>query len=101
MDIPTDSAPAHKAKTKQQWPVNHVPKCNHWLSANLDLNPLHYKLWSVLEGMVCIRRHHNLESLKQALVETVDNFPMDVVHTAINERANTLACIRENGGHFE
>ena len=48
--------------------------------------------------MVCTRRHHNLESLKQALVEAVDNFSMDVVHTAINELPKRLRyCIRANG----
>ena len=66
-----DSAPAHKAKTMQQWLENHVPKfisSEHWPSA------LDYKLRSVLEGMVCTRRHHNLESLKQAMLEAVDIF---------------------------
>ena len=46
--------------------------------------------------------HHNLDSLKQALVEAVDNFPMDVVRTAIDEWPNRLRrCIRTNDGHFE
>ena len=82
-----DSVPAHKAKTMQQWFENHVPECisgDHWPSASPHLNPLDYKLWSILEGMVYTRCHHNLESLRQALVEAVDNFPMDVVHTAID-----------------
>ena len=78
-----DSAPAHKGK-----------KCNSGLKImcpNLlvmtspDLNPLDLKLWSVLEGMVCTRYPHNLKSLKQVLIEAVGHFPMDVVHTAINE----------------
>ena len=54
---------------------------DHWPSASPDLNPLDYKLESVLEGMVCTRHHHNLESLKQALVEAMDNCPMDVIRT--------------------
>ena len=45
---------------------------------------------------------HKLESLKQALVEAVDNFPMDPVRTAINEWPNRLRrCIQANGGHFK
>ena len=83
-----DSAPAHKAKTTQQWLENHVSEFisnEHWLSASPDLNPLDYKLRLVLEGMVCIRHHHNLESLKQALVEFVDNFPIDIICTVIDE----------------
>ena len=67
------SAPAHKAKTTQQWLENHVTKLTsieHWLSASPDLYSLNNKLWSVLESMVCTIRYHNLESLKQAQVET-------------------------------
>jgi len=53
-------------------------------------------------NFVCTRHHHNLESLKQALVEAVDNFPMDVVRTAIDEWPNRLwHFIHANGGHFE
>ena len=88
MDIPTglSTSPAQKATTTQQCLENHVPKfisSDHWQSASPDLNPLDYKLWSILESMVCTRRHRNLESLKQVLVEAVDNFSMDVIHTAI------------------
>jgi hypothetical protein len=60
------------------------------VACHLDLNPLDYKLWSVLEGMAYTRCHHNLESLKQVLVEAVDNFPMDVICTAIDELTNRL-----------
>ena len=72
----------------QQWIENHVLEfisSDHWPSASSNINPFGYKLWSVLEGMVCTRRHHNLESLKQTLVEAVDNFPVDVAHIAIDE----------------
>jgi hypothetical protein len=92
-----DSAPVHEAKTMQQWFENHVPEfisSDHWPSASPDLNPLEHKLWSVLESMVCTRCHHNLESLNQALVEAVDNFPMDVVRTAINAQLNRLQCCK-------
>jgi hypothetical protein len=88
-----NSATAHKAKTMQHWLENHVPKfisSGYWLSANPDLNSLDYKFWSVLKSKVCTRCLHNLESLKQALLEVVDNFPMDVVRTAINEMPNRL-----------
>ena len=55
-----------------------------------------------LEGMVCTRRHHNLESLKQALVEAVDNFSMDVVCTAMDKWPNRpQRGTRGNSGHFE
>ena len=98
-----DSAPAHKAKTTQQWLKNHVYKfisSDYWLSASPNLNLLNYKLWPVL--VVCTRRHHNQESLKQAKVEAMDNLPMDVIHIVIDEWPNRLwCCIRANGCHFK
>ena len=51
-----DSAPAHKTKTAQQFLENHVPE---FLVVTIGcqpaqtLIPLNYKLWSVLEGIVC------------------------------------------------
>ncbi|KAK2701370.1 hypothetical protein QYM36_019973 [Artemia franciscana] len=100
-----DSAPVYKAKTAQEWLKNHVPEfisSDHWPSASPDLNPLDYRLWSVLQGLVCTRRHHNLDSLKQELIEAVDNFLREVVCTEIDEWLNILRrCIQANGGHFE
>jgi hypothetical protein len=78
------SAPVHKAQTSQQWLENHVLES---ISCP-DFNPLDYRLWSVLK--VCTRPHHNLESSKQALLEAVDYFSMDVIHTAIDEWPNRL-----------
>ena len=49
-----------------------------------------YKLWPVLECIVCTRLHHNLDSFKQVLVEAADNFPMDVLRTVINSWPNRL-----------
>lgn len=100
-----DSAPAHKAKTTQAWLTENVPRfisVDHWPSASPDLNPLDYKLWSILEEMVCTKRHPNMESLKINLKRAVDSFPMEIVRAAIDEWPTRLkACIRANGGHFE
>ena len=49
-------------------------------------------------GHALYKSHHNLETLKQALVEAVDNFPMDVIRRAIDERAKRFwRCIKANG----
>ena len=72
-----------RRKLRKSGLKNHAPEfvsSNHLPSASPDLNLLDYKLWSVLEGKICTRCHHNLEST-QALVEAVDNFPIDVVCT--------------------
>ena len=56
-----------------------------WPSSNPDLNPLNYKLWAVLEGMVCKKRHSNINSLMCSMVKAVENFPMDIRHSVTDE----------------
>ena len=100
-----DSAPAHKARTTQQWLEENVPefiKASDWPSGSPDLNPLDYRLWSHLELMACHRGHRNLESLKAALVKAVERFPQEVLRTAIDDWPRRLqACVKAKGGHFE
>lgn len=100
-----DSAPAHKAKSTQTWLKNNLPdfiSTEDWPSGSPDLNPLDYRLWSVLEDMVCHKRYTNIESLKKALTRAVANFPMEEVRAAIdNWPVRLKACIKAKGGHFE
>lgn len=100
-----DSAPGHKAKTTQMWLLNNVPDfigIEDWPAASPDLNPLDYKLWTVLEDMICHKRYPNIESLKQALARAVANFPIEIVRAAIDDWPVRLkACIKAKGGHFE
>ena len=94
----------HKTETTQWWIKNHVPKFisgEHWPSVSPDLDPLNYKLWSVLEGIICIRCHYNLESLKQVQVENVNNLPIGVICTAIDTQPNRLwHYVRADGSHL-
>lgn len=100
-----DSAPAHKARSTQRWLEINVPdfiKADDWPSASPDLNPLDYKLWSVLEDMACSKRHANIESLKQSLEAAVANFPMESLRNCVDEWPERLkSCVKAKGGHFE
>lgn len=100
-----DSAPGHKAKTTQNWLESNVPDfiaAKDWPSGSPDLNPLDYKLWSVLEEMVCKKRHANLESLKKSLKNAVAKFPLHVVRESIDAWPDRLkSCVKAGGGHFE
>ena len=100
-----DSAPAHKARSTQGWLQRHVPDFispEDWPSSSPDLNPLDYRLWSLLEGIVCKRRHPTIGSLKRSLLSAVVDFPMGVVRSAIDEWPQRLrACISAKGDHFE
>ncbi|UYV72962.1 hypothetical protein LAZ67_10001281 [Cordylochernes scorpioides] len=95
-----DSAPAHKAKSTQQWLGTNVPdfiKANEWPSGSPDLNPLDYSLWAYLEEEMCFKRYHNLDQLKSALVRAMKEIPLEKVPAAIDqwpERFEILSTLR-------
>jgi inhibitor of nuclear factor kappa-B kinase subunit alpha len=100
-----NSAPAHKAKTAQEWLRRHVPafiSAEVWPSGSPDLNPLDYKLWTVLEDTACRKRHNNLDNLKRSLLKAAAEIPLDTVRAAIAELPERLkAYVEVKGGHFE
>lgn len=100
-----DSAPGRKAKPTQEWLRLNVPqfiKAEEWPSSSPDLNPLDYKLWSVLEAKACSKRHQNLDALKKSLIRAAAEIPQETIRAAIAAWPLRLkACIRARGGHFE
>jgi hypothetical protein len=100
-----DSAPAHKAKTTQEWQQRNATafiSTEDWSSGSPDLNPMDYKLWAVLEEMICQKRHKNLKSLKRSLVKAAAEIPLETVHAVIAEWLEHLrACVEAEGGHTE
>jgi len=60
----------------------------YWPLGSMNLNPLDYKLWTILEA--CAKSHHNLESLKKALVKAAREIPMEVFGAIIAEWPNSL-----------
>ena len=47
-----DGAPAHTAKTTQNWLSNEIPQFlskEEWPPSSSDLNPLDFSMWSILE----------------------------------------------------
>jgi len=64
-----------------------------------DLSPRDYKLWTVLEDMVCKKRHNSLDSLKRSLVQAASEIPLETVRAAISEWPERLkACVEAEGG---
>lgn len=100
-----DSAPAHKAKSTQNWLDAHeIDFIRHedWPSSSPDLNPLDYKIWQYLEEKACAKPHKTLESLKQSLIKAVAEMDLNVVRDSIDDWPRRLrACIKNQGGHFE
>jgi len=65
------SAPAHRARDivrllKVATPA-FIPT-DLWLSNSPDLNPVDYKIWSVVQQLVYQSRVHNVDELEQRLV---------------------------------
>ena len=73
-----------------------------WPPNSPDLNPVDYKVWSVLQERVYQTRIRDVNHLKQRLVEEWSMFDQSIVDSAVKEwRVRLRACVRANGGHFE
>jgi hypothetical protein len=73
-----------------------------WPSGSPDINPLDYRLWSVLEEKACSKPHRNIESLKADLMKSAASISLEVVRAVIDEWSDRLKkCINANVGHFE
>uniref|UniRef100_A0A914DEH2 Reverse transcriptase domain-containing protein n=1 Tax=Acrobeloides nanus TaxID=290746 RepID=A0A914DEH2_9BILA len=68
----------------------------------LDLNPLDYAVWSILEEKECAKPHTPVESLKRTLVKAWDEITVETLAKIVNNFPKRLkACIEANGGHFK
>ncbi|XP_053949260.1 uncharacterized protein LOC128857534 [Anastrepha ludens] len=73
-----------------------------WPPYSPDLNPLDYRVWSILKARACAKRHKTLESLKQALRREWDRITVDELRPIAQNILKRLSLrIRAKGGHFE
>ena len=100
-----DSDPAHRARETVDLLSRETPEFispTLWSPNSPDLNPLDYKIWSVLQERVYQTRIRDVDHLKQRIVEECNRFDQGIVDNAVNEwRKRLRACIRANSGHFE
>ena len=67
-----------------------------------DLNPVYYKIWSVVQQRVYQSRMHNVDELKQRLVHVWHGIDHTIIDNAIDEWHGRLhACVRAKDGHYE
>jgi len=63
-----------------------------------DLNPVDYKVWSVMQE-VCKGRINDVDELRQRIL--TDELDQRVTDTAVRQRRTRLhACVKAKGGHF-
>ena len=100
-----DSAPAHRAHDTVRFLEQATPAFigpDLWPPNSPDLNPVDYKIWSVVQQRVYQSRVHNTEELKRRLLQVWHNIDQNIIDNAIDEwRRRLHACVRANGGHFE
>ena len=100
-----DSAPAHRAKTTQDWCRTNFPDfitVDEWPPYSPDLNPMDYAVWSILEARVCAKRHRNVDDLKRSLQAAWEDMPIEFLRATVDNFPKRLrACIKSRGGIFE
>jgi len=73
-----------------------------WPANSPDLNPVDYRIWSVVQQRVYQSRVHDTDELKQRLQQVWRHVDQSIIDTAIDEwRKRLRACVQANGGHFE
>jgi len=100
-----DSAPAHRARETVELLTRETPDFITpllWPPNSPDLNPVDYKVWSVLQERVYRSKIRDVQHLKERLVEEWSLFSQNIVDAAVKQwRVRLRACVKANGGHFE
>ena len=100
-----DGAPAHKARTVQDWCKANFPDFidfNQWPPSSPDLNPMDFSVWSVLEAKACSQRHLTIDSLKKSLLKAWDELDLAYLSATVDAFPHRLhACIAAKGNLFE
>ena len=100
-----DSATAHRACVTVEYLRQATPEfisSDLWPHNSPDLNLVDYKIWSCVQERVYQKPIHDVDQLKQHLVEVWSDVQQTVIDAAIGEwRKRLRACVRVKGHHFE
>ena len=65
-----DGATLHTANVTQNWCRDYIPNFwskEMWPPCSLELNPMDFSVWSILESKTCKKIHHTVDDLKCSL----------------------------------
>ena len=103
-----DSAPAHRARPTVELMEKEVPDFispSLWPPNSPDLNPVDYKIWSLVQERMYQQPISNIDELREHIVavwEAVDHARHRRSHTACScESVFLLVRVKAKGGHFE
>ena len=100
-----DSAPAHRARDtiallQRETPAFIPPDV--WPPNSPDLNPVDYKIWSVMQHRVYRKKVQDVAELRGRLIEVWAGMEQTIIDDAINQqRRCPRGCFTTKGGHFE
>ncbi|QQP55661.1 Uncharacterized protein FKW44_000075 [Caligus rogercresseyi] len=83
-----DSAPAHKAKTVQNYleaNTTHFWPPTFWPANSPDLNPCDFYLWGRVEGIACNTYHKSTVSFKASIKHTMASLDPREVSKAVKQ----------------
>jgi len=67
-----------------------------------DLNPVDYRIWSVVQQRVYQSWLHDIDELKQRLQQVWRDVDQSITDNAVDEwRKRLRACVQAKGGHFD
>lgn len=100
-----DGAPAHRARQTvellQRCTPDFIPP-TLWPPNSPDLNPVDYKIWSVMQDKVYKTKVKNIDDLRQRIERAWDEFDQRIIDRAVLQwRGRLRACVRANGAQFE
>jgi hypothetical protein len=100
-----DGAPAHRARETVELLRIETPDFippTLWPPNSPDLNPVDYKVWSVLQERVYKTKVHDIEDLRQRILDAWDELDQRIIDASVQQwRARLRACIAAEGGQFE
>ena len=98
-----DNAPAHRARDTVEVLKKEAPDFippTLWPPNSPGLNPVDYKIWSVMQEKVYKRHVNDMSELRERISSL--HGMNSIIDTAVSQwRTRLRACVKALGGHFE
>jgi hypothetical protein len=104
-----DGAPPHISNDVRRWLQEHFPNRHisrltafPWPARSPDLTPPDFYLWGYLKSKCFQPVPHNLNELKNNIVDVIDNISKDVLKNVADHFIKRInICLERGGGHLE
>jgi transposase len=95
-----DNAPAHAAKSTQQFlRSSGIETCKNWPPNSPDLNPIE-NVWAAMKRQVYSKHHNTLAELRAAVQQAWAGLPVSTLKTLMTSIDHRKAkCLQRGGGH--